>query len=125
MGVENYLITSSLVAVLAQRLVRVICPGCKAFAGEVLSPEGEMVDTWRGEGCASCNGRGYHARMGIFEMMDRERRNPQADHGKCGRQHTDARGAQERHAESARRRLAEDPRRRESVEEVMRVTQEF
>jgi type II secretory ATPase GspE/PulE/Tfp pilus assembly ATPase PilB-like protein len=70
MGVENYLITSSLVAVLAQRLVRVICPGCKTRAGTALSPDGVMVDTFRGAGCAECGGRGYASRMGIFEMME-------------------------------------------------------
>ncbi len=41
MGVENYLITSSLVAVLAQRLVRVICAHCKEPAGTALAPDGE------------------------------------------------------------------------------------
>src|SRR5207244_1247096 len=70
MGVENYLITSSLVAVLAQRLVRVICKHCKLPAGTTLSPEGEQVRTFRGAGCPECNGRGYSSRVGIFEMMD-------------------------------------------------------
>src|SRR4030088_1676153 len=70
MGVENYLITSSLVGVLAQRLVRVICAHCKEPAGTALTPEGDRVHTWRGAGCPECNGRGYSSRMGIFEMMD-------------------------------------------------------
>src|SRR5579864_1032994 len=70
MGVESYLITSSLVAVLAQRLVRVICENCKEPAQTALSPDGEMVQTWRGAGCAECGGRGYSSRMGIFEMME-------------------------------------------------------
>jgi general secretion pathway protein E len=70
MGVENYLITSSVVAVLAQRLVRVICESCKVKAGMALSPEGELVQTWKGTGCAECGGRGYLQRMGIFEMME-------------------------------------------------------
>ncbi len=70
MGVENYLITSSLVAVLAQRLVRVICPHCRSAGGQALSPDGETVETFRGAGCAECNGTGYTGRMGIFEMMD-------------------------------------------------------
>src|SRR6202040_1695774 len=70
MGVENYLIVSSLVAVLAQRLVRVICAHCKQPAGTALTPEGDRVPTWRGAGCPECNGRGYSSRMGIFEMMD-------------------------------------------------------
>ncbi len=70
MGVENYLVTSSLVAVLAQRLVRMICPQCKEPAGPALSPAGDMIDTFRGAGCENCHGRGYTSRVGIFEMMD-------------------------------------------------------
>jgi general secretion pathway protein E len=70
MGVENYLITSSVVAVLAQRLVRVICRHCKTPAGMALSPEGERIPSFRGEGCMECQGRGYTSRVGIFEMME-------------------------------------------------------
>src|SRR4029077_17158074 len=70
MGVENYLITSSLVAVLAQRLVRVICKHCKLPAGTTLSPDGETVPTFRGTGCEQCSGSGYTGRVGIFELMD-------------------------------------------------------
>jgi general secretion pathway protein E len=70
MGVENYLITSSVVAVLAQRLVRMICQSCKVKAGMALSPEGELIQTWKGAGCTECGGRGYQHRMGIFEMME-------------------------------------------------------
>ena len=53
MGVENYLITSSVVAVLAQRLVRVICEHCKTSAGTAITPEGETVDTFRGADASS------------------------------------------------------------------------
>ena len=70
MGVENYLITSSLVAVLAQRLVRVICKECAQPYGTALAPDGEMVEIWRGAGCEACNGTGYASRVGIFEMME-------------------------------------------------------
>ncbi len=70
MGVENYLITSSLVAVLAQRLVRVICPHCKVSAGNTMTPEGETIETFRGAGCERCSGAGYLGRMGIFELME-------------------------------------------------------
>jgi general secretion pathway protein E len=70
MGVENYLICSSLVAVLAQRLVRVICPFCKRPAGERLNPWGEMVPAFSGEGCDRCYGTGYKGRIGIFELME-------------------------------------------------------
>src|SRR6202045_4211502 len=70
MGVENYLITSSLVSVLAQRLVRVICNECKGSAGFTTSPEGEKIESFRGSGCESCNGTGYRGRVGIFELME-------------------------------------------------------
>jgi general secretion pathway protein E len=70
MGVENYLISSSLVAVLAQRLVRLVCENCKQPAGTALSPDGETISTVRGAGCPECNGTGYTSRMGIFELMD-------------------------------------------------------
>jgi general secretion pathway protein E len=70
MGVENYLITSSLVAVLAQRLVRLICPNCKVPDGVRTTPDGETVECWRGAGCEQCLGSGYLGRIGIFEMME-------------------------------------------------------
>jgi general secretion pathway protein E len=70
MGVENYLITSSVVAVLAQRLVRLICAECRESAGRVLNPWGEHVDAFHGRGCAACNGSGYKGRAGIFELME-------------------------------------------------------
>ncbi len=70
MGVENYLITSSLVAVLAQRLVRVICKHCKAPAGKAITPFGESIDVFRGTGCDECFGTGFRGRMGIFELME-------------------------------------------------------
>ncbi|MDX1980579.1 MAG: ATPase, T2SS/T4P/T4SS family, partial [Bryobacteraceae bacterium] len=70
MGVENYLITSSLVAVLAQRLVRVICRNCRVPDQEVLTPSGDKVLAYKGAGCDKCFGLGMRGRMGIFEMME-------------------------------------------------------
>jgi general secretion pathway protein E len=70
MGVENYLITSSLVAVLAQRLVRVICQHCKEEAGTRFAPSGDMVQCYTGRGCEHCFGSGYTGRVGIFELME-------------------------------------------------------
>src|SRR2546426_2693596 len=77
MGVEPYLVASSLEAVLAQRLVRVLCPECKqpdsspaaqAFKAEVgLPPE---VPVLRAVGCRACRQTGYHGRRAIFEWMD-------------------------------------------------------
>jgi general secretion pathway protein E len=70
MGVENYLLTSSLVAVLAQRLVRVICPQCRQPAGDVTGPNGDRLSSFRGAGCEHCFGSGYRGRVGIFELME-------------------------------------------------------
>jgi len=70
MGVENYLLTSSLVAVLAQRLVRVICAQCRQSAGEVTAPNGDRLPAFRGAGCEQCFGTGYRGRVGIFELME-------------------------------------------------------
>jgi len=70
MGVENYLLTSSLVAVLAQRLVRKICDHCKTEDGLVNAPDGREIQTWRGAGCDECIGTGHTGRVGIFELME-------------------------------------------------------
>jgi general secretion pathway protein E len=125
MGVENYLITSSLVAVLAQRLVRVICQHCKQPNGMVLSPEGESVLTYRGAGCPECNGRGYNSRMGIFEMMD-----VNDEVRKLIMNNADAGVLTRTARKNGMRNLREDGWRKvedgvTTVEEVMRVTQEF
>ena len=78
MGVENYLLASCLVGVLAQRLVRVICQHCKSgYAGDAdrlrslgfpLNGGGD-VTLYRGEGCETCGFTGYENRKGIFELM--------------------------------------------------------
>ena len=77
MNVEPYLVASSLEAVLAQRLVRVLCPQCKtpdvstkvtAFKAQNLIPVD--VPVYKAVGCEACRGTGYHGRHGIFEMMD-------------------------------------------------------
>ena len=125
MGVENYLITSSLVAVLAQRLVRVICKACKEPAGTALSPEGDIVPVFRGAGCPACNGRGYTSRMGIFEMMD-----VTDDIRKLIMNNADASVLTQAARRNGMRNLREDGwlKIREGVtgvDEVMRVTQEF
>jgi general secretion pathway protein E len=70
MGVENYLVTSSLVAVLAQRLVRVICRKCRVEGESRMSPDGRAIRTYRGAGCDDCSGSGYTGRIGIFELME-------------------------------------------------------
>jgi general secretion pathway protein E len=125
MGVENYLITSSLVAVLAQRLVRVICKSCKRPAGSVLSPDGDTVQTFHGAGCGECRGSGYSSRVGIFEMM------PLNDEMRSLiMKNADASVLNETARRNGMRNLREDGWTKvrdgvTTVDEVMRVTQEF
>ncbi|CUS31441.1 type II secretion system ATPase GspE [Candidatus Nitrospira nitrificans] len=76
MGIEPFLVASSVVAVLAQRLLRRICPDCKrpyAPSEDELSrldvAPGSDVTLYRGAGCAACSQTGYRGRTGIFELM--------------------------------------------------------
>ena len=76
MGLEPYLVASSLEVMVAQRLVRVICPQCKALLPEkdtalLRSEFGDVLPPtlYRGTGCRNCQGTGYRGRTGIFEMM--------------------------------------------------------
>jgi general secretion pathway protein E len=125
MGVENYLITSSVVAVLAQRLVRVICPQCKVPAGTAISPDGEIIEVFQGAGCPECNGRGYSSRVGIFEMM------PVTDDiRKLIMSNGDATAITHAARRNGMRNLREDGWLKvrdgiTTVDEVMRVTQEI
>ncbi|TAK10276.1 type II secretion system protein GspE [bacterium] len=74
MGVQDYLLASSLLGVLAQRLVRRLCAGCRKevqFQGSrVEGFSGEPPATlWEGSGCDACSGTGYLGRIGIFELL--------------------------------------------------------
>jgi len=78
MGVEEYLLPSSLIGVLAQRLVRTICGKCsapreisKTFREEILRETGfdPHGDLRVGKGCDACGGTGFRGRIGIFELL--------------------------------------------------------
>jgi general secretion pathway protein E/type IV pilus assembly protein PilB len=76
MGIEPYLVASSLELVMAQRLVRLICQHCKEQVAvpdlETFREEfgGALPDAlWRGRGCRQCQGTGYRGRTGVFEIM--------------------------------------------------------
>ncbi len=86
MGVEDYLLASSLLGVLAQRLVRKVCPKCRTPvpAGEALLGAGDMTKAaaerfshvavngapiYRAAGCEECSGTGYRGRSGIYELL--------------------------------------------------------
>jgi general secretion pathway protein E len=78
MGVEPFLISSSVLAMMAQRLVRVICPNCRepvTPTAEALrelgftTTDGEAGQFFQGRGCGMCRDTGYHGRSGIYELM--------------------------------------------------------
>ena len=77
MGIEGFLIASSVIAIIAQRLVRKVCDGCKI----TYPPAQEDIEfgaslglatpdhLYRGQGCSRCNGTGYYDRLGVFEVL--------------------------------------------------------
>jgi type IV pilus assembly protein PilB len=77
MGVEPFLVSSSVLGVLAQRLARKICSHCKeaykppqeALRRLGLHPSSEEVVFYHGGGCNRCKGTGYKGRLGVFELM--------------------------------------------------------
>jgi general secretion pathway protein E len=125
MGVENYLVTSSVVAILAQRLVRLICQKCKEPSAKALTPFGQEIETFQGGGCVECNGSGYKGRAGIFELMElnEDLRHLIMGNADAGRLTEAARG-------NGMKSLREDgwmkvAQGMTTAEEVTRVTQEF
>ena len=125
MGLENYLLTSSLVAVLAQRLVRKICRHCKTEDGLVDTPTGNQIRSWRGAGCEQCIGTGYSGRVGIFELMEMNE-----ELRRLIMRNEDASVLTDSARRNGMRNLREDgwekiARGVTTVEEVLRVTQEF
>ena len=73
LGVAPYLVASTVRAVLAQRLVRMICPHCKVAGPadpHLMRQVGvDVARIWTGAGCARCRGSGYHERVGIYELL--------------------------------------------------------
>jgi general secretion pathway protein E len=77
MGVEPFLVASSILGVIAQRLIRTICPHCKEphsiseFDQQILGIEGKNSDiqTWKGRGCHACGNTGYLGRTVIHELL--------------------------------------------------------
>ena len=130
MGIESYLIASSVLGILAQRLVRIVCRECREpspVEGEIrreIAANGGQVEAYRGRGCDACNYTGYRGRTGIYEFLivDEEIR-------RLSLQKTSAQVIKQAAVGMEMRTLREDGwakvrRGIASVSEVLRVTQE-
>lgn len=130
MGVEPFLLSSSLLGVLAQRLVRVLCPHCKescpADSAECarlgVTPE-QAPTLYRPRGCEHCHQQGYRGRTGIYELVVFDDRLRMLIHSAASEQDMI------HHARTLGPSIREDGRRKvlegtTSLEEVLRVTQE-
>lgn len=126
MGVEPFLLSSSVEVVMAQRLVRVLCPDCKE-SYEPTPAERERfrvparVSLFRPVGCEKCNHGGYRGRSAIYELIEVDDTLRQLIHESAGEQ------VMLNHARSKSPSIEEDGRQRiisgqTSIEEVLRVT---
>ena len=77
MGIASYLLSSSLVGIVAQRLMRKLCPHCKEayeandYEKEVLNvPKDSSLTLYRKNGCVRCSNNGYKGRVGIYEILE-------------------------------------------------------
>lgn len=130
MGVEPFLLASSLLGVLAQRLVRVLCPHCKqAYCPtsselSALGLEAAQAPTlYRAQGCEQCHQQGYKGRTGIYELVIFDEALRNMVHTAAGEQQMT------RHARSMGPSIRDDGLRKvlegiTSLEEVLRVTRE-
>ena len=79
MGIEPFLVATSVHLICAQRLISKICPECKTEINTPLQAlikagfpqdEAKNIQTFKGEGCKTCNGTGYKGRIGMYEVME-------------------------------------------------------
>lgn len=128
MGIEAFLLSSSLLAVLSQRLVRTLCPDCKVphepseQECKVLCID-EQQPIYTAKGCAACNQTGYRGRTGIHELLLVDETIRELMHSGHGEQ------AIEKHIRQTTPSIREDGCRKvlagvTSLEEVLRVTRE-
>ncbi|WP_244152874.1 type II secretion system ATPase GspE [Pseudomonas peli] len=130
MGIEPFLLSSSLLGVLAQRLVRVLCPHCKeAYQADEAEckllgvPFARPPTLYHARGCAECHQQGYRGRTGIYELVVFD------DHLRTLIHNAASEQDMTRHARSLGPSIREDGRRKvlegaTTVEEVLRVTRE-
>jgi general secretion pathway protein E len=128
MGIEPFLLSSSLIAVMAQRLVRLLCTDCRelhvlteAEAGWLDLNTGHGETVYRAVGCDNCNHSGYRGRTGIYEFIEVDGRLRELIHSGASEQDMLAearRQAPAIFADGRRRILAGET----SLEEVLRVS---
>jgi len=130
MGIEPFLLSSSLLAVLAQRLVRVLCEDCKeSYLPDEAECEFLKVDKsnppkiYRATGCDSCNRLGYKGRVGIYEFIEADEQLRTLIHSQASEQDLI------RYAHSKGKSISDDGRTKvlqgiTTLEEVLRVTRE-
>ncbi len=130
MGVQPYLLTSSIVGIVAQRLVRVLCTKCKDphspsdFEREFLNiPADQDVTLYRPKGCESCSFEGFSGRLGIYEVVAVDDKLREMIHSGASEIAID------RYARTLSKSIREDGREKilkgmTSVDEVLRVTME-
>ncbi|ABM63140.1 type II secretion system ATPase GspE [Halorhodospira halophila] len=131
MGIEPFLLASSLIGVMAQRLVRLLCPECKTPYQPTpsdlerlgIDARGELPTLYQAVGCEACNHLGYRGRTGIYDVVELDPTLRQMIHDGAGEQDM------ERYARRSNPSMAADGARRilngeTTVEEVLRVTQE-
>ena len=134
MGIQGFMVATSLEAIIAQRLVRRICSSCIAdyqpniheavWLKELLGEALESVQFKKGVGCPHCNNTGYHGRIGVFELLeisddmaDALRRGDSADFAKIAQRDADFRTLGENALDYARQGIT-------TIEEVIRVAGE-
>ena len=130
LGIEPYLVASTVEAVLAQRLVRRICESCRRPAEPTADQRATLGESaraltkvWEGEGCDECRGTGYRGRTGIYELLVME---PQLREAVLGDTNISAGRLQALAQEAGMKLLREDGLRLvaeglTTVEEVLRV----
>ena len=127
MGVESFLLSSSLIGVIAQRLVRVLCEHCKEAVVadehecEILAVDAANPPTiYHAQGCSKCNQLGYRGRQGIYEIIEIDEQMKTLIHQKAGEQ------ALETHARTLGPSIHQDGVRKvlagsTTIEELLRV----
>jgi type IV pilus assembly protein PilB len=130
MGIEPFLIASSALAILGQRLARKICDRCKkpySATPDLLKSLGiatGSVSFYRGEGCPACNKTGYQGRVGIYELMDMTEAVRELIISKASSSAIKATASQSGFKTLRQEGLVKAAAGLTTVEEVLRVTQE-